>query len=176
MIKNNSNTPEGWLYIGDDKVRYALGQPGIYNLLVVGLNPSTATPDDPDPTIKRIRIIAEKEHYKGWIMINLYPQRTSKPDELSPIIDETIARKNREVIKWIRDNYQIGRIYAAWGTNIEKRGYLPDECQYIVDTLESDQWFRRGITKYGHPKHPLYVSYKEEMQWYPVQDYLWSFR
>ena len=24
MFENNPNTPEGWLYIGDDKVRYAL--------------------------------------------------------------------------------------------------------------------------------------------------------
>ena len=53
MIENNPNTPEGWLYIGDDKVRYALGEPGSYNLLVIGLNPSTAIPDKPDPTIKR---------------------------------------------------------------------------------------------------------------------------
>lgn len=45
MMKNNPNTPEGWLYIGDENVRYALGEPGSYNLVMVGLNPSTATPD-----------------------------------------------------------------------------------------------------------------------------------
>jgi hypothetical protein len=99
MIEKNPNTPEGWLYIGNENVRYALGQPGRYNLLIVGLNPSTATPDDPDPTVNRIQKIAEKEHFDGWIMINLYPQRTPKPDELAPAIDLTIAEKNREVIK-----------------------------------------------------------------------------
>ena len=65
MFENNPNTPKGWIYIGDDKVRYALGEPGSYNLLVIGLNPGIATPDKPDPTIKRIRKIAEKENMEG---------------------------------------------------------------------------------------------------------------
>ena len=43
MFENNPNTPEGWLYIGDDKVRYALGEPGSYNLVVINLNPSSVT-------------------------------------------------------------------------------------------------------------------------------------
>ena len=175
MFENNPNTPDGWLYIGDNNVRYALGEPGNYNLLVIGLNPSTATPDNPDPTIKRIRKIVAKENLNGWIMINQYAIRTPKPDELPFTKDEEIAKKNIEVIKWIAQNYTIGRVYAAWGVNIEKRGYLVDECQRIVDSIHTEQWFTRGTTKNGHPKHPLYVSYEEKMEWFPVQDYLWSF-
>lgn len=122
MFENNPNTPKGWIYIGDDKVRYALGEPGSYNLLVIGLNPGIATPDKPDPTIKRIRKIAEKENMEGWIMINLYPVRTPKPDELPLTIDEAIAKKNIEVIKWIEQQYWIHSVYAAWGSNIENVG------------------------------------------------------
>lgn len=174
MFENNPNTPEGWLYIGDDKVRYALGEPGSYNLVVVGLNPSTATPEKLDPTIKTIRKIVEKENLNGWIMINLYPMRTPNPNELPFTMDEKIAKKNIEVIKWIVQKYMIGRVYAAWGSNIEKRGYLVDECQKIVDSI-SEEWFVRGTTKNGHPKHPLYVPVEEKMEWFPVQDYLWNF-
>lgn len=36
-------------------------------------------------------------------------------------------------------------------------------------------WYTWGVTKYGHPKHPLNVSYDREMKWFPVQDYIWSF-
>ena len=90
MVENNPNIPTGWLYIGDEKVRYALGEPGWCNLLIVGLNPSTATPDKPDPTIKRVGKIVEKENLNGWIMINLYPMRTPKPSELPTAIDEEI--------------------------------------------------------------------------------------
>ena len=177
MVKNNDNAPEGWLYIGDDdNVRYALGKPGSYNLVVVGLNPSTATSNKPDPTIKRIEKIIEQENLDGWIMINLYPERTPNPDQLPEVPNNSVAKKNIEVIRWINQNYHIGRIYVAWGTNIEKRGYLVDECQHIVDSMDPDiPWFTRGMTKYGHPKHPLYVPYKEKMEWFPVQDYLWDF-
>ena len=91
------------------------------------------------------------------------------------VFRENIAEKNIEVIKWIDKNYTIGRLYAAWGTNIEKKAYLVDECRRIVDSVQSEQWFTRGVTKYGHPRHPLYVPYKEKMEWFPVQDYLGSF-
>ena len=68
-----------WEYIGDDEVRYVLGQPGKNNLLVIGVNPSTATPDEPDPTIKKVMKITEDNGYDGWIMVNLYPQRSTNP-------------------------------------------------------------------------------------------------
>ena len=29
MVENNQNIPEGWLYIGDEKVRYALGNQAV---------------------------------------------------------------------------------------------------------------------------------------------------
>ena len=90
-------------------------------------------------------------------------------------MDEEIAKKNIKVIKWIDQKYTIGRVYAAWGTNIEKRAYLVDECQHIVDSIRTEQWFTRGTTKYGHPKHPLYVPYEEKMEWFPIQEYLWNF-
>ena len=72
---------------------------------------------------------------EGWIMINLYPVRTPKPDELPLTIDEAIAKKNIEVIKWIEQQYRIHSVYAACGSNIEKCGYLVDECQKIVDSI-----------------------------------------
>ena len=90
-------------------------------------------------------------------------------------MDEEISKRNREVIKWIDHNYPIGRVYAAWGTNIEKRGYLVDECQDIVDSIHSDQWFVRGITKMVIQSIRFMSLMKKKMEWFPVQDYLWSF-
>ena len=93
------STSKDWIYIGDDeKYRYALGEPGTYNLVIIGLNPSTATPDKPDPTIKRVRKIVEESQYDGWIMINLCALRTPKPDELPNELDDEISRKKSEVL------------------------------------------------------------------------------
>ena len=63
---------DGWLYIGDDNVRYALGEPGSHNLVVVGLNPSRATPQKSDTTISKVREIAKLEGFDGWIMITCH--------------------------------------------------------------------------------------------------------
>ena len=60
-MDKRDDVPKGWLYIGDEKERYLLGQPGKYNLLVFGVNPSTASPGESnlDPTIRKVRKVAE---------------------------------------------------------------------------------------------------------------------
>jgi hypothetical protein len=44
------------------------------------------------------------------------------------------------------------------------------ENEYRKAYISADEWYTRGRTKYGHPKHLLYVSYDEEIEWFPVQD------
>ena len=176
---NHPDIPEGWLYIGDNDekgARYILGQPGAYNLVIVGLNPSTATPLKPDPTIARIKKIIENEIYDGWIMINLYAKRETKPENLPKKINKNIAECNHLIVKMLCESYNIGAVYAAWGTNIEKHDYLLDECQALLDLIPTESWFTRGVTKYGHPKHPLYVPYEQKFDWFPVQDYVWNMK
>ena len=90
-------------------------------------------------------------------------------------INRSLADCNQAVIQWINNMFFMGGAYAAWGTNIEKRAYLVDKCQYIVDMLQVPSWYTRGVTRYGHPRHPLYVPYSQGFEWFPVQDYLWSF-
>ena len=79
-------------YIGDDEVRYVLGQPGNNNLLVIGVNPSTATPEEPDQTIKKVMEISKANGYGGWIMVNLYPQRSTNPNGMT--FDQNLIKEN----------------------------------------------------------------------------------
>ena len=37
-LERQDDIPSGWLYIGDEKERYLLGQPGRRNMLVFGVN------------------------------------------------------------------------------------------------------------------------------------------
>ena len=98
---NHPDTPDGWLYIGDDNVRYALGEPGNYNLVVVGLNPSKATPQKSDTTISKVCEIAKLEGFDGWIMINLYPKRSIDPKKLAVSAKQELTRANLAIIEWI---------------------------------------------------------------------------
>ena len=66
-MQNNEDIPDGWIYLGDDKERYILGQPGRYNMLVFGVNPSTASPGENnlDPTIRKVRNVIRESSYDG---------------------------------------------------------------------------------------------------------------
>jgi len=74
----------------DDGIRYALG---IKPLIFFGINPSTATDEVDDPTIKKIKAFAEKNNYGAWIMLNIYPKIESNPNNLPEKIDEAIHKK-----------------------------------------------------------------------------------
>lgn len=55
----SAETPYGWIYVGDDRIRYLLGEPKEKNILVFGINPRTATPLHLDPTLKRVKQYAK---------------------------------------------------------------------------------------------------------------------
>jgi len=166
---------DGWLYIGDDKTRYALGQPGANNLIVIGINPSSATPEKDDPTIRRVRKTAEMNGFDGWIMLNIYPVRSAKPEDMPEKVDKQLSRYNIAVIRKIMEENPVAHIWSAWGDAIDSRDYYMTELQKILDVTENEQWFRKGtLTRWGNPRHPLYLPYKTEFTWFPVQDYIWS--
>ena len=112
--------PAEWIYLGNDYERYVLGQPGERNILVLGVNPSTAKPGDDDPTIRNVRRIEENKGYDGWIMMNLHPQRTPHPEEMedNPIWSEN----NPMVVKAVMRAFHIHAVWCAWGNMIDMTG------------------------------------------------------
>ena len=174
-MEGREDIPEGWIYLGDDTERYILGQPGKRNMLVFGVNPSTATPGDNniDPTIRKVRKLTAEGGYDGWIMVNLYPLRATDPKDLPPKEDKKMLEKNLKVLKALVKAYHIDAIWAAWGNTIDTRFYLGDALNDIQKELEGDyQWYYRGaMTKDGNPRHPLYMKNGEKYKWFPVGDY-----
>lgn len=184
-MEQRDDIPSGWIYLGDDKERYVLGQPGKINMLVFGVNPSTAKPGENnlDPTIKKTRkLIYEETECDGWIMVNLYPIRATNPDDLPEVEDKNLLEKNIKVIKAVVASYPILRAWAAWGDAIDKRFYLGDTLYDIAEETShgkgSDfEWCYRGsMTKHHNPRHPLYMKKGEEFHWFAVSDYAANWR
>lgn len=141
---------------GENKYRYVLGKRGENPLICIGVNPSTATPEKPDQTIKALERRAKQNGYDGWIMVNLYPFRATKPDDLPKRYDPKVLERNKEVIGEIMRLYPAAEIWAAWGALIEKRGYLWECLGEILQVTEKRQWVTFGPhTRKGHPHHPL---------------------
>ena len=163
----------GWIYMGSPEVRYVLGQPGKRNILVFGVNPSTAVPGKDDPTVRKVRKLTAAAGYDGWIMGNLYPVIASHPKELPLKAEKKILESNLKYLKQIQEKYLIDAIWAAWGDAIGCRPYLGKALVDIQEKLDGDfEWFYRGtMTRKGNPRHPLYMKEGESFTWFPVFDY-----
>ncbi len=92
-----------WTYITntDNSARYTLGKLGKRMLFFVGINPSTARPDDLDRTVTRVENFAFDNGYDGWLMLNVYPQRATDPKEMHMEVNTKMHKENIEQIKHI---------------------------------------------------------------------------
>ena len=92
-----------WLYVPDfyTEYRYILGTRGENPLICIGINPSTAAPDDLDNTLKSVARIAAGNGYDSWIMFNVYAQRATNPDDMDRVLNERLHGENMRAFEYI---------------------------------------------------------------------------
>ena len=168
-----------WLYAPNfySEYRYILGTRGQKPLICIGINPSTAQPDDLDNTLKSVQRIALGNGYDSFLMFNVYAQRATDPDAMEKVCNPLLHRENMEAFRYVLSLSDSPAIWAAWGAVIEKRGYLKDCLRDMLDIGRKygAQWYCAGaITKKGHPHHPLYLRKDEKLRPFDVQHYLGS--
>jgi hypothetical protein len=164
-----------WLYQNsdDNKARYILGEEGKNKLIVIGVNPSTAEPDNLDPTLKNVKTKSSLSGYDGWLMINLYPQRATDPKDLHKIINPQYHKDNLQKISAFITCEST--IWAAWGTLIKTRPYLHSclEDIYKITLNTNCNWISFGKkSKDGHPHHPLYLRHDSQPEYFDIKKYL----
>ena len=166
-----------WLYAPNfySEYRYILGTRGQKPLICIGINPSTAQPDDLDNTLKSVQRIALGNGYDSFLMFNVYAQRATDPDAMEKVCNPLLHRENMEAFRYVLSLSDSPAIWAAWGAVIEKRGYLKDCVRDMLDIGRKygAQWYCAGaITKKGHPHHPLYLRKDEKLRPFDVEHYL----
>lgn len=62
-------------------------------LIIIALNPSTADEKLPDDTMKRVVPYMEINGFDGFVMLNLYPLRSTNPKVLKGIVIDPEIRK-----------------------------------------------------------------------------------
>lgn len=157
-----------------NSARFVLGTVGENPLICVGMNPSTAAPGDPDLTVSKVMGFATRNGFDSWVVLNLYPQRSTDPKGMHLAHDGELKTENeRRILKLIGGRRVT--LLATWGELIKIRPYLPQMLAGIVSTADVSgcDWVSIGDTpKSGHPRHPSRASYAWQLQSFDVKAYL----
>lgn len=176
-IPNPDYDVSRWLYAPNfySEYRYILGTRGKNPLICIGINPSTAQPGDLDNTLKSVERIALGNGFDSFIMFNVYAQRATDPDTMEKQCNLQLHRENMKAFDYVLSLSEHPAVWAAWGTIIEKRGYLADCLRDMVEIgkKQGAQWYCAGkCSKKGHPHHPLYLRKDEMIRPFDVNTYL----
>lgn len=163
-------TESKWIYANneDNTSRYLLGTEGQRPIFCFGINPSTAEPNAVDNTIRKVTKISEHNNYDSWVMLNVFPVRATKFDDLSKELSEKEKKEHAENLKYIKETlskYDKVDIWLAFGNHIFHRDYLREYFVEIYEELSKSEvnWYITKENKSGAPAHPLYQKNNSEL-------------
>jgi len=154
------DAPSTALYSDCERYRYALTRtwdPDGKRVLFIMLNPSKATEIQNDPTVERCERRARALGYGSFQVTNIFAWRETDPhlmrraeDPIGPLNDQIIL----DGVAW------ADIVIAAWGTH----GTHLSRGEAAIRLLRGagKPLYNLGLTKHGHPKHPLYIRYTQQ--------------
>lgn len=157
------------VFSSDGKYRYylyrRLSAQGEGVATFIMLNPSTADARQDDPTIRKCLGFCRHWGVAELQVVNLFAIRATRPAEMKKS-SQPVGRHNR---RWIEravvQSPSAGRsrrlVIFGWGVH----GNHCDQDRTVRDWLDSlaVEGHCLGITRDGHPRHPLYVPYSASL-------------
>lgn len=145
---------EATAVLSDDRVyRYLLTRQwsGDPTATFIMLNPSTADAFASDPTCTRVVRFARREGCGSIRVVNLFALRTTDPILLREHPDPVGPENDR----FLNEQARAHLVVAAWGAGGTLNGRAREVAQRLAAAGVPLKCL--GVTKDGHPKHPLYV-------------------
>ncbi len=149
-------------YSDDERYRYQLTRiwaPGEGRVSFVMLNPSTATERQNDPTVERCERRARALGYGAFRVVNIFAWRATDPRDMRAAADPVGPDNDAAIVEAAR---WADRVICAWGTHGAHLGRGAAVEALLRET--GRPLFHLGLSKAGHPKHPLYIAYAQEPQ------------
>jgi len=144
----------------DGRYRYALHRtwaPERSTMLWVLANPSNADAAVDDPTLRRCVRFAHDHGCGGVAVVNLWAWRATRPADLAGVADPVgpdndgwIASLGRQV---------DGPVVLGWGVQRAR-----SRVASVLELLADRPKHCLGVTRDGHPRHPLYVRAETRLQ------------
>lgn len=177
LLPSNEYDAARWLFVPNhyEEYRYILGTRGENPLICFGINPSTAAPDQLDNTLKSAERIALYNGFDSFIMLNIYAQRATNPDDMEQNFNKHLHTQNKKAFLYALSLCKgTPVVWAAWGNIVEKRKYL-NLClrEMIAIGLKNGvRWASAGaVSKKGHPHHPLYLKKDSLLDDFDMESY-----
>jgi hypothetical protein len=125
-------------------------------VLFIMLNPSTATEVQNDPTIERCERRARRLGFGGMRIVNIFAFRATDPRDLKAAADP-LGNDNDAMIQLGLD--WADEVLAAWGAHGAHLGRGAEVAALL--TRSGQMVCHLGVSKAGHPRHPLYIAYAQ---------------
>lgn len=121
------------------------------------LNPSTATEVQNDPTVERCERRARALGHGSFCVTNIFAWRDTDPRAMRRAADPVGAENDAAILAaaaW------ADQVVCAWGTH----GAHLDRGRHVEALLRdaNHRLYHLGLSKDGHPKHPLYIAYAHQ--------------
>lgn len=126
--------------------------------LFVMLNPSTATEFQNDPTVERCERRARALGFGAFRVTNIFAFRATDPRVMRAMADPIGPDNDAAIVDSARD--WADSILCAWGTHGAHLG----RGAAVEGLLRATgrELLTLGLSKDGHPKHPLYIGYDRQ--------------
>lgn len=121
----------------------------------VGLNPSTATEEADDPTVRKLKHWAMDNSFGSMSMLNAYGFRSTDPKGMR-LVDDPVGHANDVFIRKELESCKFA--VACWGANCD-----PDRQRELAGII-TKPIYCFAVTKAGFPGHPLYLKTPMELQ------------
>ena len=134
---------------------------------VVMVNPSTATADEDDHTVKKVIGFGRRLGWGRIIVGNLFSYRATDIDDLKTVQDPA-GPDNLSHIAAILDDADL--TVVAWGATRKMPESLRQSWRPIADLMGQHGRVPQcwGVNADGHPKHPMILSYRLPLRdWNP---------
>lgn len=158
------DAPSTAVYSNCEAYRYSLTRvwdDGGRRALFVMLNPSTATEVQNDPTVERCERRARALGFGAFRVCNIFAFRATDPRVMRAQTDPVGHANDAAILDgctW------ADAVICAWGTHGAHRGRGPAVAALIIASGRIP--LHLGLSKDGHPKHPLYIAYSQQpMPW-----------
>ncbi|MCX8226767.1 MAG: DUF1643 domain-containing protein [Sulfitobacter sp.] len=153
------DAPSTAVYSDCERYRYSLSRiwnPSGPKVLFVMLNPSKATEIQNDPTVERCERRARALGCGAFQVANIFAWRETSPHLMRKAIDP-VGPDNDAIL--LQGAAWADTVIAAWGTHGAHLG----RGDAVISMLREQQipLFHLGLSKAGHPKHPLYIPYAQ---------------